>query len=487
MPESRSAAELGCFGLLLIYLCWLPLPFGSVTERAQLPLIAGALGICAMAAAVRRSVEGRHSCLSPGPGTGKSACPPQNPAFRLWTAGGLAFIAIVALQLVPLPDPLLGVLSPQSLRTWSDAERVAALAGIGAPRWAHPLSVDPETTAAHLFRLLAYFATFLGAALLIRRHRHRAALAFALGAAAVFETLYGIREAALHRYAIWGWVNRLIYNRVFGTFVNPNHFAHYAAIVLPLGVFLAAQAWHDAAPPGVPFGRRVVRLIEKRFFRFLAGAVIAAACVAAILAAQSRGAFVSAAAGFAVVGAAASGRRHTLRRGLLIAVAAGVPLLVVAYFGGLQIASRFEEPELATIGGRAATIKIAFELWKRFPLFGTGLGTFPEMSSMTGIGRPEVLTSHAHDDYAEIAATTGAIGFLAALVPLFAGYLALMRGTFGAQLRLTWTRRAFQAAALTSITTALVHALIDFNFFIPANPATLAAIAGTAAALREPR
>jgi O-antigen ligase len=473
MPERRSAAELVCFGLLLIYLCWLPLPFGSVTERAQLPLIVGALGICAMAAAARARTR-----------------PEVTQSFRLWAAGGLAFIAVAALQLVPLPDVVLGVVSPQALRTWSDAERVAALAGVGAPRWAHPLSVDPETTAAHLFRLLAYFATFLAAALLIRRHRHRAALAFALGAAAVFETLYGIREAVLHRYAIWGWVNRLIYNRVFGTFVNPNHFAHYAAIVLPLGVFLAAQAWHDAAPPGAPFGRRVVRLVEKRFFRFLAGAVIAAACIAAILAAQSRGAFVAAAAGFAIVGAAASGRRHALRRGLLIAVAAGVPLLAVLYFSGLRIASRFEEPELATAGGRAGTIKIAFELWKRFPLFGTGLGTFPEMSSMTGIGRPEVLTSHAHDDYAEIAATTGVLGFLAALVPLFAGYWALMRATFGAraaELRLTWTRRAFQAAALTSITTALVHALIDFNFFIPANPATLAAIAGTAAALREPR
>ena len=37
-------------------------------------------------------------------------------------------------------------------------------------------------------------------------------------------------------------------------------------------------------------------------------------------------------------------------------------------------------------------------------------------------------------------------------------------------------------AALTSLTIASVHALFDFNFFIPANPATLAAIAGAAVA-----
>src|ERR1043165_1566280 len=284
MPDRRSAAELVCRALLLLYLCWLPLPFGSVTERAQVPLVLGALAICALAALARRS-----------------AVEVTTP-FRLWILAALLFAAVVTLQLVPLPDALLGALSPESLRTWSDAERVATLASVATPRAAHPLSIDPETTLAHLFRLLAYAATFVSAALLLRRHRHRIALALVLGATAVFETLYGIREAMLHRYAIWGWANRLIFNRVFGTFVNPNHFAHYAALVLPLGVYLSAQAWHDAAPDRAPLRLRIVRLVEKRFFRFLAGVVVAAACVAAILVAQSRGALVAAAGGFAIVG-----------------------------------------------------------------------------------------------------------------------------------------------------------------------------------------
>src|SRR6266545_1481623 len=57
MPDRRSALELACRGLLLAYLCWLPMPFGSVTERAQLPLVVGALAICA-AAAFARAVAG---------------------------------------------------------------------------------------------------------------------------------------------------------------------------------------------------------------------------------------------------------------------------------------------------------------------------------------------------------------------------------------------------------------------------------------------
>lgn len=468
MPERRSVAELACRGLLLAYLCWLPMPFGSVIERAQLPLVLGAVGICAIAAFARRpSLE-------------------VNRAFRLWTAGAVLFVLVVAVQLVPLPNALLRLLAPEPARIWSDAGRVASLAGLGVSG-AHPISVDPQITAVHLFRVVAYIATFLAAALLMRRHRHRAALAFVLGATAVFETIYGVREAALQRYAIWGWPNKLIFNRVTGTFVNPNHFAHYAAIVMPLGVYLAAQAWHDAAPAGAPRRRRLVRLLEKRLVPFACGVIVVFACLLAILEAQSRGALVSALAGFAIVGAIASGRRHALRRGVLIAIAGAALVVVIVVLLGLNVA-RFQEPELASLGGRAVPVKAAFEIWKHSPLFGTGLGTFIEVSSMTGAGGVTHEINHAHNDYAEIAATTGLAGLLAALVPLLGGFIALARMTFGAgAAELSWPRRAFQAAALTSIAIAAVHALVDFNFFIPSNPATLAAIAGAAAAVREPR
>src|SRR5436190_9256050 len=416
MPDRRSARELACRGLLLAYLCWLPMPFGSVTERAQLPLVVGALAICAAAAFVRITRDTPLDLTRP---------------FRLWTAGAMLFAVAVALQLIPLPNPILGVLSPESLRLWSAAERVASLAGVAAGAGSHPLSVDPQTTSVHLFRLLAYIATFLAAALLMRRHRHRIVLALVLGATAVFETLYGIREAALQRYAIWGWVNKLIFNRVTGTFVNPNHFAHYAAIVLPLGVYLSAQAWHDAAPSGVPWRRRIVRLFETRLVRFGFGVVIAFACIVAILVAQSRGGLVAAVAGFAIVGAIASGRRHALWRGLLIGVAGIAFAIVLALLLGLKV-SRFQDPEVASLGGRAVPLKAAFDLWKRFPLFGTGLGTFAEVSSMTGAGDVTHVINHAHDDYAEIAATTGVAGLLVALVPLLGGWVALARTTFGA-------------------------------------------------------
>ena len=99
---------------------------------------------------------------------------------------------------------------------------------------------------------------------------------------------------------------------------------------------------------------------------------------------------------------------------------------------------------------------------------------------MTAISLPR-MARIAAASVALIAATAGAIGFLAAVAALFGGYVSLARMTFGeAASELSWPRRAYQAAALTSLTVAMVHALVDFNFFIPSNAATLAAILGAA-------
>jgi len=474
MPDRRRVEE-ALTALLLAWLFWLPLPFGSVIDAAQPMLVVPPLLLCASAAFLR---IGRPSIV-------------MRP-LRIWTIGAFLFLAVIAFQLVPLPGALLASISPESFRIRSDAARIASLALGTAPPAAQPITVDASITTLHLFRVLAYAATFLAAALLFRRHRRRWSLAIVLGGAASFEAFYGVREMLLHRYAIWGWVNTLIFDRATGTFVNPNHFAHYAAIVLPLPLFVAAMAWHDAGPRGGKLGPRIVRLVETRIVPFGVGIIGAFACVVAILVAQSRGALLSAVAGCAIAGALSSGSRHAARRTALIAVAAAAAIvLAVALIGQHRTLSRFESfaaSDATSLGGRRIALVAAREVWERFPIFGSGLGTFPDVVSMTAIGAPDEIINHAHDDYAEIAATTGALGLVVSVVALLAGVVALARATCGARAdELPWPRRAFQLAALTSIAIAMIHALIDFNFYIPANPATLAAIAGAAVAIKEPR
>jgi O-antigen ligase len=467
----RKVADIALFVLLLAFVAWVPMPFGSASDGAQRPLIVVPLLLCCAAALLR--------CL------GESRGEPTRPAL-IWSAGGIVFTLVIAVQLVPLPMMLLRVISPHSAEIWAGAAHLAAMAGVPSPSL-HPITIDPEQTALHFYRALAFLATFLSSIMLVRTNGRRLVLASLLASLGVFEALYAMREAALNRYAIWGWKNTLIYGRPTGTFVNPNHFAHYAAIVLPMALYLCAYAWHTAAPAGARFGRRVVKLFERRFLPFAFGLLAAFGCVTAVLISQSRGAVLATLCGFAIIGALGSGRANALRRGVLVAVvvaaAMGVAILVL---GHSETANRFSNTQISEFGGRRASITGALGIWKLFPLFGSGAGTYADVVLMTRATSPAITTNHAHDDYAEILATTGAVGFLVSVGSLLAGFAALARKAFRNDADASsWRRGAFQTAALTSLSVAMVHALVDFNFFIPANPVTLAAILGAAVAARE--
>ncbi|HEY2322033.1 MAG TPA: O-antigen ligase family protein [Thermoanaerobaculia bacterium] len=454
-----STVEWACAALLLVYLVWVPLPFGSNVDAAFVPLVVPPLVLCAVAA-LARARDGASLRL--------------NRAYRTWSIAGLVVLIVVAIQLLPLPPSLLGLVSPESHAIWSAADRVTEHVARS-----HPITINPAATRYELFRLIALVATFHAAALTIYTYRRRIGFAGALCTAGVFEAVYAVREAATQHYEIWGWTNQLIFNRVSGTFVNPNHFAHYVAIVLPFAIYLGAIAWRNAAN-GRPltFGRHVAALIERQLFMFSIAIGAALACIAAILLSQSRGALLSAVAGMALMLAAITSR-HAVKRLLL-----GIMVLVLvigglaAYLGTQRTIARFEstDAEVSTLGGRRTGIEAALRVWRAFPLFGSGAGTFADVVSMGQDADVEKLYRHAHDDYAEAAATAGIFGVLFGAAFLVGIVQAFRRESP------SWRARAFTVAALTSVTIAAVHALFDFNFYIPANAATLAAIAGAAVA-----
>jgi O-antigen ligase len=474
MPSQRRVliAERGCLLLLFAWLAWLPLPFGSIVTAARLPLIVTPLVLAAVAAAIRLyATRDRNSSAQP------------TRSWLIWSTGALLFLAAGALQLIPLPPFLLNAASPESHTIWSSAARVAALAGVPA-RTAFPITVDPRETTLELLRLLSMYAAFTAAALLVRSPERRVTLASVLCGTAAFEALYGLREAALDRYEIWGWTNRLIFNRVTGTFVNPNHYAHYLALVLPMALFLIASKWHVSGDEDVPLSRRFMNLIEHGILTTGLALIAVICCVAGMLLAQSRGALLALGTGILVVAAMLPGRRAAR---LALASAAGSVLLVtmVLFLGTQRTVARFvpNQVERQTFVGRRIGIAAAAGVWQRFSLFGSGLGTFDRVVSLEQDDDLGKLYHHAHNDYIEIAATAGTLGIVIVLVTLIGGYVTLVRLTFGAQARLfSWRRRAYQAAALASLTIAAVHSMFDFNFFIPSNPATLAVIAGAAVA-----
>src|SRR4029078_559856 len=112
--------------------------------------------------------------------------------------------------------------------------------------------------------------------------------------------------------------------------------------------------------------------------------------------------------------------------------------------------------EQTNLVGRRIGIGAALGVWRDFPILRSGPRTFERVVSMHQSEDLQKIYNHAHDDYAEIAATTGAAGFLAAIMALLRGYVALARASFGRRAAsLPWRRRAFQIAALTSLSIAM--------------------------------
>ncbi len=483
-----QASDVLCAGLLFGWLLSLPLPFGSNTAAA-FPLITIGPSLICLLAAGGRLVAAR------------SRLPIESTRPYLFlTVGSLLWLGVVLIQLIPLPGALAAIFSPTAAEIWRGGNRALAFAGIPQRDW-FPLTIDIEATTREFHRSLGIFAAFQAAALLIRTHARRMTLVAVLSASALFQVGYAVNEAALGRYAIWGWKNPRNYGRATGTFVNPNHFAHYLAIVIPLLVFVLAALWRHAAPPGTPARIRFAKLVEKHLL--LSGFVMLSigASMTAILLAQSRGSLVALFGGSSIIIAIAAGRSMGSRlRGLAIAGGlAGILLiavsLLVVFLGTERTVARFipTAADASNLIGRTTGITAAAELWSRFTLVGSGAGTFASVVSMVQRADLAKIYQHAHNDYLEIIATTGTAGGVIALVTLLGGYLLLLRMTTGVgSSTIRWRRRAFQLAALGSLTVAMVHALFDFNFFIPANPLTLAVIVGASVAplvhdMRTPR
>jgi len=275
-------------------------------------------------------------------------------------------------------------------------------------------------------------------------------------------------------------------------------------------MFVAALAWRQTGATTMPLRRRIVLLFEKALPMFGISVILFVGCVAGILLAQSRGALAATFAGFVFFGVVGARReRHPdlevlrvrrrirSRRSVALSIAAGIFVLAALIFGLVEFLgrertiARFDptQAQRATLVGRTTGITAALEIWQRFPILGSGFGTFGDVVSMVQTKDLDHIYTHAHDDYAEVLATTGAAGFVVAGIALFGGVILIARDVMRRPRQSgSWRRRAFEMAALWSIAAALTHALIDFNLFIPANAATLALIAGAAVArrVREP-
>lgn len=398
-------------------------------------------------------------------------------------ASALAAIAVIALQLLPLPPAVREVLAPAS-----DAFRAQMVLDYSRSAWL-PLSLDPPRTQTALMLAAAAYGLFAATRAAAPAHGRRIARRIAWMAMAA--AIAGIGGQTLFPDGrIYGfWKPREPGASPFGVVINRNHFAAWAAMAAALtaGCYAAHLSRRRERAPHRRTSVAVLGDARGVWLMWSAGVTIAAIAVAA-----SR-------SGFAAVLAAAVTvllliRRRATRRvasALLIALlVAGVAL--VSWAPADRLLSRIGDTGGNELAVRKTIWMQSAAIARRYPLTGVGAGSFPAAMTHYQTGAREVFFNHAHNQYLELAAEGGLL--LGIPLLLFAGALVvrIRRELRTEQDSYVWLRIG-AAAALTAIAVASIW---ESPFRTPATLMLAAVAAGLAAApgsalglprAREPR
>jgi len=393
-----------------------------------------------------------------------SASPKRVPRVTLGATAALALLG--AVQLIPLPERLIGAVAPTNFRIYHETIEILRLFGRSdtpEPR----LSVAPSETEGAILLLAAYAALFwCSAKLLPTRPRRRAFVAVLLGSA-----LAQIVWAAVRRPEV----------RVRGLFENPDHFAAYLEISLALAF---GALWAESLTNrdrSIDIEDRSERF-ERRFSPLALRVLLWATVAAGIALTESRGGLLAAGLTTIALLAVALGQRRSRRRRravTAVAVAVFVGTILALAFAGRGRFSRFLLTDPRDLGSttRVAIWKTSVEAWRAFPVVGSGLGTFRE--GFRRVQPPDLreLIEQAHDDLLQIAVTGGAIGAALGILLFLSLLFALARAASRQRHR---EESALALAGFGALLSLTLHGLIDFGLSIPVIAATLASALGAA-------
>ncbi len=246
------------------------------------------------------------------------------------------------------------------------------------------------------------------------------------------------------------WLREMRFGGIpFGPYVNRNHFAAFAELLIPISL--------------VP-----LLLGKVRRERLFVVGLFTVLQIGALLLSASRGGILSFGVELAVLVTWLALRRPDGKQLLAGGAILALVLLLVSWIGIRQITQRFstmQSLEIST-GKRAAMRADTWRIFLDHPVLGTGLGTLEAVFPPYDTLYDGKIVNHSHNDYLEALAETGTLGGLCCLWFL---------GTLFSQAlqRARPSERSFSSllhfSALLGCLGFLVHSLFDFNLHIPAN------------------
>jgi len=363
---------------------------------------------------------------------------------------------------------LLGGIRQGRLELTEHAMALPALALVvfTAVHWASGISPAPVASEIEWLRWLGYMALAVAATGTVHSPQRLGAFCGALAVVGFLIASMGIAQyltADGRLYWTWKLENG---GRMFGPYVNRNHFAGLMELWCPLALGMAMN-------PGY-------RLAQRWLW-----AALALVMGGAVVLSGSRGGALSfgvAVVVFALLIAAQRGGKRAVLWLLAAMIVTGSTVLALdrgelleRYKAALR-PHQFQQEDAAAY--RFAAWKDTVTLIRETPLAGSGLDTFATRFPAARSFATDLIWTHAHNDFLQFLAETGAIGGLLALWMLAAGGREAARNLKRTSGTATG---ALLAAMVAGCIGFLAHGWLDFNFHIPANASSFVVLAALAA------
>lgn len=362
-------------------------------------------------------------------------------------------LALMAVQLIPLPPVVVKFISPASFHLYSQSIGV-----VDPGKW-FPVSVDIKGTLFEFFRYLSYlFFYILTVQLMSDKYIFRRTiriLAFFIG---IFALL-----------SIFHWLIFIkVPNPLTGPYVNRNHYAGLMEMSLPLLLAL----FIDLRPKIVYHSWREVLIntftFQKTNSYIYAGAAFIIGCISLFFT-FSRAGITSFCIAMLIFYYMMPGK--SLDRSNKVHLWGGI-ILIVFLIGGsawLTIFNRFSA--ITDIYGNFSTGRLTYwanslAVIKSSPVMGTGFGSFGTIIRAYNTLPIVWPANHAHSDVLELFVEGG---FLAPIIVVWFFYSYARHVAPRYRKRRDRYAILIFIAAMTGILSILLHSLTDFNLHLGAN------------------
>jgi O-antigen ligase len=377
------------------------------------------------------------------------------------------FLLLVLFQMVPLPSGIIKIISPKTFSLThsltSDLSPLTSPYGLEPSALSLHLSFVPFATKIEFLKWLTLTGLFL---LLLNwkgfNRKTTTHLILIIMLVGVTESLYGMLE-------FFSGDRRILYldmgssiSAVTGTFINRNYFAGYLLMVIPLslGYFFSREAFQKGQFMG---WRNRLSSLDGKTFLIAFGIIV---MILGLLFSASRMGIVSLLLSFSLITLLFRGSQRRQRFSKTTVLIFGLAILWALWIGLDVVVSRFFTSS-EDFKSRWMIWVNTFQIFKDFPIFGSGLGTFIHLFPMYRSFHITGFHSHAENDFLQLLSDVGLIG--AGLLLLVFVFLFFRAVSGIRSFQSSDSKKYIAIGGMVGILALMFHSLVERNIQVPSN------------------